>query len=133
MTTYAYFPVPEEHVPPDTLAAAEQMLALVTEDLSITQPVNLAWLRKELQPTGGGLEGSREPVLPARGRFEVQVLRDLRPSSAARSVAEELYSRYGSREVPPDNYFGLLGAHEARAWRYAELAVENLYPGEGGS
>ncbi len=130
MTGYSYSPVSEEHVPPATLAAAKQMLALVTEDLRITQPVTLAWLRKELSAAGGGLEGSREPVLPARGRHEAQVLRDLSASSAARSVAEALYESYGEREAPPDSFVGLVGPHEARARRYAEHAVTNL-PGGG--
>jgi hypothetical protein len=130
MTGYAYFLVSEEHVPPDTLAAGEKMLELVREDLSISQPVTLSWLRKELSAAGGGLSYSNEPVLPARGRHELQVLRDLSASSAARSVAEALYERYGSREAPPDSFVGLVGPHEARARRYAEHAVTNL-PGGG--
>ncbi len=43
----------------------------------------------------------------------------------------ELYQRWGPREDPPDNYFGLLPFREARAEKYADYATTNLYPGEG--
>jgi hypothetical protein len=121
-SSYHYFPVRPDQVPPQTREAAEKMRGAVLADLGVRENVSVVWFTKELR-------ADRSEPLPREARGELWILRDLPPEAAAKAVARGLHLRFAGSPAEGQT-FGLISLEEAAARTYADYALRELNPVE---